>query len=248
MSAEPILLVSDVDYTLLGDDAAIERFAQWHRGQRERFVLAYASGRFYDSIAESVRTTALPEPDYIIGGVGTELREFTTGEPIAGWEANLRDWKAARVRGVLAGRPELLLQPAEFLSDRKISYHFHNASPAAIDEIRQALANAGIAAEVIYSSARDLDILPGGVSKGAAAVHLANYLGIERVIACGDSGNDASLMQQGFCGVVVANALDELKRLCSDCVYLSPHACAAGVLDGIRHWLETGVRPRADHS
>ena len=56
------LLVSDVDGTLLGDDEALQRFGDWLGQNRHRLRLAYASGRFFDSIVASVTSTALPAP------------------------------------------------------------------------------------------------------------------------------------------------------------------------------------------
>ena len=75
------------------------------------------------------------------------------------------------------------------------------------------LAEAGLSCEVVYSSGRDLDVLPEGASKGHAAAFLARRHGMCRVIGCGDSENDASLLRRDFLGVVVHNALPELKRL-----------------------------------
>ena len=76
------LLVSDLDGTLLGDDAALERFARWYDSRREEVGLVYASGRFYDDIAGLVRTTPLPRPAFVVGGVGSEIHDVDTGEPL----------------------------------------------------------------------------------------------------------------------------------------------------------------------
>lgn len=238
------LLISDVDHTLLGDDAATARFADWCARRREEFVLAYASGRFCESVAQSVRSAGLPAPDYLIGGVGTQLRCYPGGKPIAEWEEPPPPrWDALKIRSLLKGLPQLEPQPLEFQSDRKISYFFYDAHAADIQRVRDLLLDAGLRVDVIYSSQRDLDIVPAGVNKGSAAAFLARKVApaCGPVIVCGDSGNDLPLFLQGFWGVVVANGHRELKELAGERVYVSPFSYADGVLDGLRYWLK---RPR----
>ena len=97
-----------------------------------------------------------------------------------------------------------------------------------------------IRAELVYSSQRDLDVLPLGCNKGTAAEYVAHYLGFEssEVIVCGDSANDIAMFDYGFAGVVVGNAHPELKALDDPLVYQSTFDYAKGVLDGIRYWLD----------
>jgi len=105
------LLLSDLDDTLLGDDDALKRFREFVETECvNRMAIAYASGRFYSSIQEDVQRTDLPEPDFIIGGVGSELRAFKTGEPDLEWRRRMmRDWSANRVRELLKDEPTLQL-------------------------------------------------------------------------------------------------------------------------------------------
>jgi hydroxymethylpyrimidine pyrophosphatase-like HAD family hydrolase len=91
---------------------------------------------------------------------------------------------------------------------------------------------------VIYSSHRDVDVLPERAGKGNAAAYLADYWQFPRkqVIVCGNSGNDLTMYQQGFRGVVVANGHEELKRLPDANVYYSRKSFARGVIDGVEYW------------
>jgi sucrose-6F-phosphate phosphohydrolase len=240
-----ILLVTDVDGTVLtDDDAAVARFAAWRRRRKAQFVLAYASGRFYESVAASVRDTRLPAPDFILGGVGAELRCFPSGAPFTDWEASCETWRPGEVRAALADVPRLELQSDEFQSPRKISYFFHNADDDDLAALAARLHARRIAADLVYSSARDLDVLPRGTNKGAAAARLAAALGVRRVIACGNSGNDASLMRREFSGVVVGDALPELKALIGAHIYHARRPAADGVLEGIRYWQTADRRRR----
>jgi len=234
------LLISDVDGTLLGNDRDLCRFAAWYERYRYQVRLVYASGQFYEVIAQFVDEKLLPKPCAIIGGVGTDLRLYPSGRPIFAWDEQLcSGWDANRVRETLAGHGRLEPQPEEYQSEFKVSCFLRDASGDELDGIRSALRRASVNAEVVYSSGRDLDVLPAGIDKGAAAEFLAEYYEYQPgdVIVCGDSANDLAMFQHGFRGVVVDNAHDELVALQSPTIYKSPCSFAAGVLDGLNHWL-----------
>lgn len=233
------MLVSDLDGTLLGDEEALERFAEWRERHRDSVALAYASGRFYASVVDAMQETALPGPDAIVGGVGTEIHDYPSGKEIPGWHEEIgQHWDARRVREVLSPHDELELQPEKWQSDYKVSYFLEDAHPDQLDTLENELKKHDIDSQVIYSSNRDLDFLPATASKGSAAAYLAKHWGIaaENVTASGDSGNDHTLMQQGFRGIVVANAQPELKSISGPHIYHAQHGYAAGVLEGIEYW------------
>jgi hydroxymethylpyrimidine pyrophosphatase-like HAD family hydrolase len=45
------------------------------------------------------------------------------------------------------------------------------------------------------------------------------------------------MFECGFCGIVVGNARDELKQLTGKSIYHARQTHAAGVLEGLGHWL-----------
>ena len=128
-----LLIISDVDYTLLGDDEHLTEFSDWYEGNRPHFRLVLTSGRFPNSIIESVETTLLPEPDVVIGGVGSEIWFFPSREVVPGWPVcRLEHWDGERVRSILAGFERLEPQADEFQSDYKVSYFLHNADASGL--------------------------------------------------------------------------------------------------------------------
>jgi sucrose-6F-phosphate phosphohydrolase len=232
------LLISDADGTLLGDEAALDEFSRWRRGPGRKVRLAYSSGRFVASVQASIQQHGLPEPDAIIGGVGTQIFETTLGQLCADWPPSDGRWDPATIRRVCDRLPELAPQPAEFLSEFKISYFGFELDAARLKQLSARLARAGQSARIVYSSQRDLDILPAGVDKGMAAVRLCREWSIDpaHVAVAGDSGNDLAMFRREFRGIVVGNAQPELRALAGPNVFQATASFAAGVLEGLRHW------------
>ncbi|MGK2850885.1 MAG: HAD-IIB family hydrolase [Candidatus Limnocylindrales bacterium] len=231
------LLVSDLDGTLLGDEVALERFRDWFAGQRPSWRLVFATGRTVESVMAIVAAGDLPAPDAIVSNVGADIHDPVGGQ-WPGWPTSTDRWDLELVRTCLAQFPGIVAQSAGSQTARKASYHATDLSDASLNDIRTALERTGLRVTLVYSSARDLDVLPGDAGKAAAARFLADSWGVpaEHVIAAGDSGNDAELLTAGFRGVIVANAQPELDSLAGLTIFRSAHSHAAGVLDGIRHW------------
>ena len=231
------LVVSDLDGTLLGDDAALDRFADWYEQVRESRGPGLCQRPVRASIRESVVTTNLPEPAAVIGGVGSQVRCFRTGGDLFDWPTATAasTGTPAAVRAALSPLANLELQPDEFQSDFKVSYFLIDATADDLRTIDAALRHYGLACELVYSSREHLDVLPRGVNKGTAVRQLARHwqLDEDSVIVCGDTANDLAMFQQGFRGMIVANARDELKQFAGENVYLARRSHAAGVLEGL---------------
>jgi sucrose-6F-phosphate phosphohydrolase len=233
------LLVSDLDGTLLGDESGLERFRSWYEREKGQVRLAYSSGRFLGSIQESIDEGDLPVPDAIIGGVGTEILDTATGRRILGWPPITYRWNPYVVRAICGLHPELAEQPPQLVSYYKVSYYAYDLDQAFFRRLARKLEDSAQEVNIVYSSQRDLDILPAGANKGAAAAFLAQRWGIgrERVIVAGDSGNDSDMFRQGFRGIVVGNAQAELKSLHAPNVYHAAGHYATGVVEGLQQWL-----------
>lgn len=235
-----MMLITDLDGTLLGHAAALDLFRTWLDENRAAITLVYATGRTVTDVHGLVRLSELPAPDHVIGAVGTEVVDFGSGATHVEWSQRMDcNWNSVIVRQEMQRFVELELQPDRFQSERKVSYYLDDATPEQLSDLSRALSAAAIPADLLYSGHRYVDVLPRGMNKGTAAVYLANRLGFERsdVIACGDSGNDLSMFLQEFQTVLVANAEEAVVRLAAEPFYQSRFSHAAGVLDGIRHWM-----------
>jgi sucrose phosphatase-like protein len=239
--------VSDLDGTLLGDDLAMRAFADWFETARDQFRLVYTSGRFIESVMGSIERNRLPIPDAVVGGVGTEIYDVAAARRIVTWPRSIFEWNPYLVRSIGETFRELTLQPEHRLSHYKVSFYGRNLDQSFLDRLMLHMTSAGLRVNMIYSSHRDLDVIPAEANKGEAATYLASrwHIDSERIIVAGDSGNDADMFRAEYRGIVVGNAQPELKRLKSPRVYHATAAFAGGVLEGLQHWSRHSDKERS---
>lgn len=215
------LLVTDLDNTLIGDDYGTLSLNQRLSKDRSQFYLIYATGRSQDSYHQLCQEflhrtgSSLLEPDYVIAGVGSQI--FEQNNLDQNWINHIgRDWNRAEIRELVKSIPELSPQPESTQNEWKLSYFLNSQIPKhnlqIIRNLEQKLDKADLHAQVIFSSDRDVDILPKSSGKGNAVSYLRQKLQIipELTLVCGDSGNDIEMFKQGTLGVIVHNAQPEL--------------------------------------
>jgi sucrose-6-phosphatase len=259
----PFLLVTDLDNTLIGDHAAtltLNRQLQHQRDQAAPFYLVYATGRSLSSFRQLCQdfhgSTGEPllTPDFLITGVGSEI--YSAEQQLdRDWAAHLSDnWHRQAIVEIAQTFAELQPQEDSAQNPWKISYCLEDVElgsqvaiktgdkTAIVERLQQQLAIQQLAATLIFSSNRDLDILPNKGDKGKAVNYLREKLNISTTatLVCGDSGNDISLFEQQTLGVVMANSLPELRDWHTQ--YGQPHhyvatrPFAAGILEALHHF------------
>lgn len=179
---------------------------------------------------DSVRASIDWNPAGIIGALGTEID--LDGTHLADWSGRFAHFDRSPIDDALTG---LGCTPhhREFQTRFKASFL---VSPTQREVARQAVAATGIEARIIESSPSNFDVIPANAGKGAAALHVAQTLGVpaDRLVTAGDSANDLDLVSVGQ-GVVVGNATQELTANLNDSVYHATENHAAGVIEGLRH-------------
>jgi sucrose-6-phosphatase len=250
------LFSTDLDGTLLGNPEATQRFiTAWEALPfDQRPILVFNSGRLTADMQQLVAKGKLPAPDYYIGGVGTEISAGPAGQSVDGWPDQLaQGWDRAHAHELLASLPDTTPQPNFFQNAFKSSWYLTNASAERLSEIEHELAAAGLNVTVVYSSARDLDVLPRAATKGGALTWLCQQLDIplSRVVVAGDTGNDSSMfLLPEVRGILVQNAQPELMEatLGLPQLYQSRDNIADGVIEGLCHFGVACAVPSANET
>lgn len=228
------ILGSDIDHTLTGSARAAAALAEWHADRRGLFVVA--TGRSIVEARRILQDWSLPLPDVFVTAVGTEIhRRNDAGRWVLDADyAKLldSDWKSADIAACVEAAG--IAWQAD-IEQRRWKFGCLGDSAEA-DRLRHVLRAAGLAAKVIASHGRLIDILPVHGGKGKALTYLARCCGMTAadVIAAGDSGNDVDMLTSCGRGIVVGNALPEIADLQGlPHLYHARASYAAGVLEGL---------------
>ena len=232
-----VLLVSDIDGTLVGNDEATAKFFWiWNEQYRPRgSELVYNTGRPFYSAHRLIKENRLLPPRALVCSEGTEIYWFGPGgaddlEPDYEWrEILMLSWDYPKIKEavqVLVQQLRSEVNDATYLPDS-------NGQPMIVintpDRGKADNLAGKIAHEVrgVRQLALDMTVssgggnhfillYPKGASKGTAALHCSRRLGFpaQRVMVAGDGENDVPLFEatkQGFKGAIVGNACDGLQ-------------------------------------
>ncbi|NER06587.1 MAG: HAD-IIB family hydrolase [Okeania sp. SIO3C4] len=234
----PLVLATDLDGTFLGgSDEQRAEFYEYLQKHRDRLLLVFVTGRDIEFVHSLCEDSKFPNPDYIIGDVGTTIVHGKTLEPlesIQGWVEEIWGNASDRVKEMMANEPGIELQ--ECSGPRRVSYYY---KPEKLQESTvQKVVNAGF--DCILSADVYLDVVPKGVSKGPTLMKFIELLGLnpDNVIPAGDSLNDLSLFKTGLKSVAVGNAEPKLVKHIAKMknVYYSPYPGTAGIWDGLKYY------------
>ncbi len=228
---ERVLICTDLDRTLLPNGAQPES-----PGARERFRkltdraevdLAFVSGRHRALVEEAIAGYRLPQPDFVIGDVGTSIYQVKDGDwsQWPAWGALLEaDWGTRDGEALLTLFADIgALRPQE--SEKQGRFKSSYYAPLSVDadelqrQMRLRLDRAGLPSRIIWSVDDKLqvglvDVLPANASKLHAVRFLMQSTGhtLANTLFAGDSGNDLAVLCSEIHAVLVANATDSVRE------------------------------------
>lgn len=232
----PILLCCDLDRTLIPNGVQLESPDARARLRtlcgHPDVHLVMVSGRHIELVLDAIDQWNLPEPDYIIGDVGTTIYahpapEESSSDPWVmwrSWAAELGpDWGGMThdditdlFRDIEAIKP----QPTDRQGVYKASYFVDiDANSEILEaELVRRLWQLGINARLIWSVDEAahtglLDVLPASASKLHAIEFLSTtqHYPMTRTVFAGDSGNDLEVLGSHIQSVLVANAPEDVR-------------------------------------
>lgn len=235
MTATPqndtLLLCTDMDRTVIPNGAAPEAANARQRFhafcEQEHVILMYVTGRHLALMQNAIEQYQLPEPDYVVTDVGTQIyhRANNAWVTVDEWQTEMHQaWHTLGAKDIMSWLTQiegLTLQEEEKQNTYKVSYYADltlGEEGRYRQQIEKHLLRLDLPYNMIWSIDEEkncglVDLLPSNASKLHALAFMQSYLNIEhdRIVFAGDSGNDLPVLTSHFQSVLVANATDELK-------------------------------------
>ncbi len=246
------VLVTDVDDTLTGDDAALTTLLEVLETSDAKVGFGIATGRNLNESLALLEKLEVRVPDVLITAAGTELHYGTRLVTDRSWERQIRyRWDRDEAEHVVGAIPGLT-PVAKSATKYRLRYRLDPKRAPSLREIRRRVRQEGLRVTTILDHEVYLDVIPVRASPGLAIRFFCFKWNLEpqRLLVAGDSGNDWDMLSGDTLGVVVSNHTPELERLRGrPRVYFANSPHARGILEGIDYYDFLGdIRiPPEDH-
>lgn len=225
-----ILLATDLDRTLLPNgkqkyDNSMTLFKEIVKN--EDLSVIYVTGRSLMLVKQAIKEFDTPLPDYIVGDVGTKVY-FRQGKRFIeenGWiyliTKKTKDWNISAFKASLKDIKELKLQEKSKQNEFKLSYYIKDLDNAKkiVEFVRNKIRHISKDAIIVYSIDETinlglLDILPKSATKLTGIEYIRKKFGMkkDKVIYCGDSGNDILPLSFGYKSILVRNSIKSVQH------------------------------------
>lgn len=238
MRQKSYLLATDLDNTLVGDPEALRSLFIFYKDEQFNPGLIYVTGRHLDSALYLIEQESLPLPDIFITDVGTSIYHAPSWTEDKRWSAWVNEtWFPDDILSISNNMDSLVQQ--KLPHQKRISYTIDPSQSHILQVVQAQLKTKCIPHHLVYSSGRDVDILPERSGKGKALEYvLREYTNHDvNLLIAGDSGNDAEMLSLDYPAVIVGNAQEELNELVSrKLLYRAKGHYANGIKEAWNHF------------
>lgn len=235
------------------EEESHEMVEKWQRLFTDRQIgFGIATGLSFDEAWEVIQRCGMPEPGFVISGLGAEIRYGETGVPDERWQHQIGTrWNRDGVVGALSGVAGLSMQEDHFQHQFKVSYLMDSNNATGRLTLQRLLREKGISAKVIVTARAFVDVIPIRSGKDVALRYLENRWGIDpsRIFYFGTYGNDISAVRGRNLSALAGDADRILRQLhARPRLYHAKGKGLAGFFEGLEHYeFIEGSKPPQPH-
>ncbi|MBK1881163.1 glycosyltransferase [Luteolibacter pohnpeiensis] len=218
-----------------------ELLSKWrHLFDGQNIGLGIATGLSFDEAWEVISRCNMPEPGFIISGLGAEIRYGRRGVLDERWRGQLASrWDREKVLDAISSQDGIYLQEEKFQHRFKVSFlRDPNRAPSR-GALQRLLREAGVAAKVIVTARSFLDVIPIHSGKDVALRYLEHRWGIDpaRIYYFGNYGNDVAAVRGRNLSAVPSDA-DRVLRMVRERprLFQAQQPGLAGFFEGLDHY------------
>lgn len=216
----------------------VEKWRQLFENQPIGFGIA--TGLSFEEAWEVIERCGMPEPGFMISGLGAEIRYGKAGVLDERWRQQVSArWDRDAVERALLEVDGLTLQDDEFQHKFKVSFSMDAKHSSTRLVLQRRLREKGISAKVIVSAKSYVDAIPIHSGKDVALRYLQNRWGIEpgTIFYFGTYGNDTSAVRGRTLSALAGDADRVLKQILPrPRLYHAQGHGLEGFFEGLEHY------------